>query len=171
MKDNRSIVITLKLDNGESNNNDTENQTSAKKKDDKDNVSKAVAVFAVAHLVQTAASESVAWGEYIWNRELTLKDDYIGQRNKSIATTQINRGISLISNVGTMTASGAAFGPVGAIIGAAVGAVSGIAGIVRSNLQGQEQQNITLTQMDAQLGFTRSRAGWSTQAASIGEDL
>ena len=92
--------------------------------------------------------------------------------NKNIALMQINRATSAVSTIGSMTASGASVGGwVGAIIGAFIGTVTAGAGIIRSNIQGQEQQDIALRQMDAQLQFTRSRAGWSLQAASIGEDL
>lgn len=174
-QDNRSIVITLKIDNSGSEAIDTSNQTSTTKVSndtDKNSTAKAVAAFAVAQTVQAAVSEGMNWAEYYWNKELMLNDDYIGQRNKRIAMTQINRTISAVSGTISATASGAAVGgPIGAIIGFVIGAGTQIAGIARSNIQGQEQQDIMLRQIDAQLQFTRSRVGWSTQAASIGEDL
>ena len=175
MADNRSIVITLKLDNSSENQSDTSNQTNTTRvsnETDKNGAAKAVAAWAVTQAVQVVASEAVAWGEYYLNRELNLRDDYIGQRNKRIAATQINRGISAVSSVASGAIGGFAVGgPVGAVIGGAISLVAQIAGIERSNRQGQEQQSIMLRQMDTQLGFTRSRAGWSLQAASIGEDL
>lgn len=171
--DNRSIVITLKLeqskDNSQNNPTDTD---SAQKDGDKDSSSKALAAFAVVETVKIISGEISAWGEYFWNKELTLSDDYVGQRTKNIAMTQINRAINVGSNIAGMAAKGAMIGgPVGAIVGAIIGAVSSASGIIRSNAQGEDQQNIMLKQMDAQLQFTRSRAGWSLQAASIGEDL
>ena len=172
MADNRSVVITLKLDSNASEETKPTDTSTVKQSTDKNGSMKAVAAFAVAQMAQLAASELVAWGEYYQNKELTLSDDYIGQRNKNIATTQINRAVSAISTIGSMTATGAMTGGwVGAIIGAAIGTATTIAGIARSNIQGQEQQDIMLRQMDAQLGFTRSRAGWSLNAGSIGEDL
>lgn len=171
--DNRSIVITLKLDSSGNEEQKNPTNTEATKNDsDKDSSSKAVAAFAVTQSLELVANEVVAWADYYWQRELTLNDDYVGQRNKNIAITQINRAVGAVSTIGSMTASGAAVGGwVGAIVGAVIGTVTAAAGIVRSNIQGQDQQNIALRQMDAQLDFTRSRAGWSTQAASIGEDL
>ena len=171
--DNRSIVITLKLDSGKNASQETPTNTETTKQEtDKGSTAKAVAAFAVTQSVQIAANEVVAWAEYYWNRELTLNDDYIGQRNKNIALMQISRVTNAVSTIGSTAASGAAVGGVpGAIIGAIIGTVTVASGIVRSNIQGSDQQNIMLRQMDAQLQFTRSRAGWSLQAASIGEDL
>lgn len=173
--DTRSIVVTLKLDNSSAGASDNENPTDgtdAANKTDKNSTAKAVAAFAVMKTAQLVTSEVVNWGEYYWNRELTLTDDYIGQRNKNIAMTQINRGISYASTIGSMAIAGTTIGgPIGTAVGAAIGIATSAVSIMRSNLQGQDQQNIHLRQMDAQLDFTRSRAGWSTQAASIGEDL
>lgn len=172
--DNRSIVITLKLDSGkESDQNSNPTSTEAtQQKTDNGSTAKAVAAFAITQSIQVAVNEVVAWGEYYWNKELTLNDDYVGQRNKNIALMQINRATSAVSTIGSMAASGASVGGVaGAIIGAVIGTATATASIVRSNIQGQDQQSIAIRQMDAQLDFTRSRAGWSLQAASIGEDL
>ena len=170
--DNRSIVITLKLES-DSEPTDTSNQTNTDtKKGDKDGSNKALAMYAAKEIASLVTSEVVNWAEYYWNRELTLTDDYVSQRNKTIITTQINRGISAISGVVSSTASGMALGgPLGALIGFAIGASTQVASIVRSNLKGRDQQNIMLRQMNASLDFTRSRAGWSLQVASIGEDL
>ena len=171
--DNRSIVITLKLDEGQnSENQNPTNTASTQQSSDKNSSAKAVASFAAVQAAQLVANEAVAWAEYYNNRELTLADDYIGQRNKKVATTQIQRGVNALSTIGSMTASGASVGGwVGAVVGAVLGTVTVAVGAVRSNLQGQEQQEIQVRQMNAQLQFTRSRVGWSTQAASIGEDL
>ena len=171
--DTRSVVITLKLDNSDENDvSEQTNTTKVSNDTDKNGTAKAVAIWAVSNAVQMASSEIVNWAEYFTNKTLVLRDDYIGQRSKSIATTQINRAISSVSTIGATTAAGAQMGGiVGAIIGAVVGTTSVVFGAVRSNLQGQQQQDILIKQLDAQLGFTRSRSGWSTTAASIGEDL
>ena len=174
MADNRSVTITLRLDEN-SNQSNVSNQTNTNKvKNDTDNdsQSKAIAAFAVAQLAEMATTEIVGWAEYYWNRELTLNDDYIGQREKNIALTHINSAISRVSNIATATAQGAMIGgPIGAAIGFLIGAGTQAASIARSNAQGQDQQNIQIMQLNAQLDFTRSRAGWSTKAASIGENL
>lgn len=173
MADNRSIVITLKLDNSDDNDANVSNQVdTSNKKNDKDKANKAVALYAAQQISSLVTSEVLNWAEYYWNRELTLNDDYIGQRNKTIITTQINRGINFVSSLFSGMASGMAIGgAVGAVIGLLISGTSQAASIVRSNQQGQDQQNIMIRQMNAGLDFTRSRAGWSLQAASIGEDL
>lgn len=177
MADSRSVTITLKTDRSSSQDEQTNTakQTSAStesQENDSGSTAKALATFAAIQAISTTINEGVAWGEYYWNKELVLNDDYIGQRNKQIASAYVNRAISFAGNVGSAAATGASIGgPIGAIIGAVIGTATQIASIVRSNVQGNEQQNIALRQMDAQLQFTRSRVGWSTNAASIGEDL
>lgn len=172
MADNRSIVITLKLDNGESSVEEQPTDTSAaSNKSDKNSSAKAVAVFAAVQTTQIVISEAVSWGEYYWNKELTLNDDYVGQRNKNIAVMQINRAVGALGTIGSFTALGASAGPWGAAIGAVIGTVAAVASIARSDIQGQEQQDIQIRQMNAQLDFTRARAGFSLKAGSIGEDL
>ena len=174
MADERSVVITLKLDTDsdqEAAQNPTNTQAT-QQKNEKGSTAKVVAIFAAKQAVETIVSEGMAWGEYQLNKQLTLVDDYIGQRNKNIAMTQINRGIGVASTITSMAATGAQLGgPWGAAIGAIIGAGVSAAGIARSNIQGQQQEDIMLRQMNAQLDFTRSRAGWSLKAASIGEDL
>lgn len=174
--DNRSITINLKLidNSSEANSTNTAAQTETSNfvGEDKDSGAKAAAWALTSQALNVAANEVIAWAEYYWNRELTLNDDYIGQRNKQIAITQINRGISYAGQVFSATASGAAVGgPVGAIIGALIGTGTAIASIARSNAQSKMDQDIKLNQWNAQLDFTRSRVGYSTKAASIGEDL
>ena len=172
--DNRSIVITLKLDQG-TNGEKTEeavDTSGAVEKNDKDSTAKALATYAVTETIGVVGSEVVNWAMYQWDRQLNLADDYIGQRNKSFALEQIGRATNVAASVRDFAIRGAIVGgPTGAVVGAALGvAVSG-AGIIRSNIQGMDQQNIRLRQIDAQLGYTRQRAGWSLEAASIGEDL
>ena len=172
--DSRSVVITLKLDSQESNEvqSNPTNTEQPKQNTDKDSNSKAVAAWAAMQLLEIVKDEAIAWADYYWERELVLNDDYVGQRNKRIALTHINRVSSYVGTVGSATAQGAMIGgAAGAIVGAIVGGIKVASTIIRSNVQGQDQQDIALRQMDAQLQFTRSRAGWSTKAASIGEDL
>ena len=173
MADNRSIVITLKLKSADDK-SDVNNQVDTQKtEEESDNDKKSKSAYAALALQvgSTAINEVAAWAEYYWNKELTLTDDYIGQRNKNIALTQIGRAVNVVTTTGSWAAMGAALGPVGAIIGGILGAAVSVSGIVRSNVQGQEQEDIAIRQMNAQLSFTRSRAGWSLEAASIGEDL
>lgn len=175
--DKRSVEITLKLD-AIGDESDTSNQTNTNtnaKNNDKDKSAKAIAWAFAAREASVIANEVVAWAEYEWNKELTLADDYISQREKRIAMTQINRSISVSTSILSSAATGAAmagpFAAVGAVVGAAIGTVNQAVSIVRSNYQSRDQQDIAMRQLDAQLGFTRSRVGWSLQAASIGENL
>lgn len=170
--DSRSIVITLKLEDSEGQESNPTNTQETSNSSDNNRTGKALAVFAVGKSIEIAVNEVVAWADYNWNKELTLNDDYIGQRNKNIALMQINRAVSAISTVGSSIAGGAMLGGIpGAIVGGVLGVAKVVSSTLRGNIQAQEQQNIMIRQMDAQLEFTRSRAGWSTRAGSIGEDL
>ena len=173
--DTRSITITLKLDKTGNEETDTTKQTSqssGSEENDKNSTGRAIAAYAGMQVLSGVVSEGLAWAEYEWNKTLTLNDDYIAQRNKSIAMTHVSRTVNNLSTIGSGIATGAAVGGwIGAIVGGAIGLIQVTAGIIRSNVQGQEQQDIKIKQMDGQLEFTRTRAGWSTQAASIGEDL
>lgn len=170
--DNRSVVITLRLE--QTSDADVGNQVdteSVSQKNDKDSSGKAAYKAMAMQALNVALSEVTSWAEYYWNRELALDDDYIGQRNKRVILTQISRASSAAATVGSFALIGSAAGPAGAVIGALLGTAVAASGIARSNIQGKDQQDIQIRQMNAQLQFTRSRAGWSLQAASIGEDL
>ena len=176
MADTREIVVRLKVDETSNEEANTSNQVGtsneATNKNDKNKGSKALATYLVTQSLSIVTSEVVAWSEYYWNRELTLTDDYIGQREKNIAMTQINRAISYASTIGSSIATGASLGGGwGAVAGAILGTVQVAASVTRSNAQGKDQQDILMRQLDAQLNFTRARVGWSTHAESIGDNL
>lgn len=176
MADTKEILVRLKVDETSNEEADVSNQVNTSNesatKNDKSKGSKALATYLVTQSLSMVTSEVVSWAEYYWNRTLTLTDDYVGQREKNIAMTQINRAISFASTIGSTAATGALFGgPWGAVAGAIVGAISGTVSIVRSDIQGKDQQDIAIRQANAQLDFTRARAGWSTSAASIGDNL
>lgn len=172
--DNRSIVITLKLKTEESeasvdNQTDTEKVAAA---GDNDSAKKAAYAGLAIRAAATLGNEVAGWAEYYYNQDLQLEDDYIGQRNKQIATTHINRAASSVGRIGSWTAQGAmAGGWVGAIVGFVIGTTFEVANVGHSNAKGRQQQEIQIRQLNAQMNYTRSRAGWSLQAASIGEDL
>lgn len=123
-------------------------------------------------IIGTTVSETVDWAMYFWDTQLELNDDYVGKREKRIAMQQVNRVVSAASNIGSSTLQGAmAGGAVGAIIGFVVSTGTEVYKTVKENIQGNRSQELQLAQLNAQLEFTRSRAGYSTQAASIGENL
>lgn len=188
MADNRSVTITIKLVK-EEDKTDTTQQTgstgatssmaptsSASSESGGNSNSTASSALGWAAMAirfgKYALNTGIEWVEYAWNRNLQITDDYIGQRWKRNTTTQINRAISYAGTIGSYTAQGAAAGgPLGAAVGAILGSIQVTSEIAKSNFQGYDQQMLAIKNMTAQLEFTRSRAGWSTHAASIGEDL
>ena len=177
--DNRSIVITLKSESeigGSSPSQDlnVSNKTSSSEAQSKSN-NNSMAKAAYAQMAISAANavvnEMIAWGDYDVDKYMNLHDDYIGQRNMNVAQHYINGAVSAGSTIVSMALVGSAAGPMGAAVGAAIGTVIAAARIERSNIQGNDQQEIQIKQLDCQLQYTRRRAGWSLTAASIGEDL
>jgi len=149
-----------------------QNSASSSKSSGSKSSGTAAAVALGSMAAQTVLSEVSSWAMYYVNKELVLNDDYIGQRELGIAMQAVNWGINSASTIASMTATGAmAGGAVGAVFGAVIGTGTVIARTVRDNIQAQDQQNIRLRQLQVQLDYTRNRAGWSTNAASIGEDL
>lgn len=176
MADERKIVIVLRTEGGTSGGERTGEKQDAIKaitpEEEKGSVGQAIAAMAAFKIAEATTSEVLNWGNYLWDRKLTLTDDYVGQRQKNIALQLMNKGMSIAGNIFSLTAYGAMIGgPLGGAFGAAIGTVISIASVARENAQAYEQQEIQLRQMNAQLGYTRQRAGWSTTAASIGEDL
>lgn len=178
------VVIRLKLESeggsgtdsaikkGTGDVSSTTKTASGKEEGNDNSVAGAAAAFAAIQLVSIAARDVVTWTNYEWDKALQLNDDYIGQRNKAILNTAISKTTSAIGSIAASTAAGASVGGVwGAAIGFAIGTVSAVGNIHLANYQAMDQQNIQIRQMEAQLGFTRSRQGWSTEAGSIGEDL
>lgn len=174
-QDTRNIVITLKNEAGNnlSQDLDTNSTTDTSSTSSKNSNSMAKAAWAnmAMSLAQTTLNEIVSWADYDINKYMNLHDDYIGQRNMNIATHYINGSVSAASTIASSALVGAAAGPIGAIIGAIFGTGVVLAKNIRSNIQANDQQNIQLKQLDLQLQYTRRRAGWSTTAAGIGEDL
>ena len=174
MASEKEIVVTLKADNSVSNVDNSAEIEKVKKPAETEtgNAGLALAKAYALKMGEQALNEAITWGEYYWNKELVLADDYIGQRNKNIAIQLINKGVSTAGGLISGGLTGAAIGgPVGAVVGVAFAAVTSIVSTVSDIFRKQDEQNIKLRQMDAQLSYTRQRAGWSLEAASIGEDL
>ena len=173
-KDVREVVITLRgsasADEEEASTSGSE--TAREEGGGESNITKAAFAKMIMQVASKAANEIIAWADYNIDKSFNLKDDYIGQRNMAVAEYYINGAANTISMTANGALAGFAVGGwVGAIIGGVIGLGTNIAGNVRSNIQGADRQNIMLKQMDLQLQYTRRRAGWSTHAASIGEDL
>lgn len=102
--------------------------------------------------------------EYEIDKYFDTRNDYVAKRNLSEALTYIN----MASSIATATYVGfQTGGPVGAAIGA---------GLVLSHQAlnaslALERQRIAIERNDAQLAFSRDRAGFSLTAGSRGENL
>lgn len=172
MADERKIVIVLKSEDIASSNSVGEENKEPENLPKQASDKKAIAAFAAKEMTSAVVSEVLNWANYEWDKSLNLNDDYIGQRQKTIALQLINKGASFASTIFSATAYGAMIGQgAGAVVGAVLGTVQATSSVIRENIQAREQEEIQLRQMEAQLSYTRQRAGWSTQAGSIGEDL
>ena len=177
--DNRNITITLKNEsngvNSSASSLNVSSKTSTSSSQSESNNNSSI-IGACAYMAvqagEAVANELISWGDYKIDKYMNLHDDYIGQRNMNVAQHYINGAVSAGSTIASMTATGAAMGGwIGAIVGAVVGTGIAISRSHRSNVQGNDQQEMALKQLDLQLQYTRRRAGWSLTAASIGEDL
>jgi hypothetical protein len=129
-------------------------------KNDTDESVKAIIATSTLRKLGAEAREVAA---YSFNRQFTLNDDYIGQRNMGIALSILSKSASL----GQAALTGFMFGgPVGAVIGGAISVASTGVQI----WENYDQQSIKLRQLDAQLSYSRVRAGYAIVAGSIGED-
>lgn len=102
--------------------------------------------------------------QYELSKYFNLRDDYIGQRNMNVAKNVISKTVGM----GTAVAGGFM---VGGPIGATIAAVGTMATLGIEIAQNYDQENIRLRQMNAQLSYSRQRAGYSLTSDSIGEDL
>lgn len=132
--------------------------------------SQAMATIAV-QLAERAAKEAidtiVGGADYLIQRQFYIKDDYIGQRNYSIAKAQVSSvaGMAIGMGAAIMTGNPLTIGL----------AVVGLAARVGNNLidyaKGLDMQELQIRQLDATLKFSRERAGYSLTSGSIGENL
>jgi hypothetical protein len=123
-------------------------------------------LFTSAYLVSKAKDvtrDVLQETDYFIQRHFQLADDYQGQRSYTVAKNVVLKSVS----IGTSAiAAASTLGPVGAVI--AVGAaVASTAVDVANNYINQAD---TIRKMDAQLSYTRVRAGYSLTAGSVGED-
>lgn len=118
----------------------------------------------MAYLAGNATvQQAISMVNYEINRELTLTDNYIGQRTLNNTIQVINK----VRSVATSTVQGAM---VGGWVGAAIMAFVDIAGTGIDIYQNYDQESIKIKQMDAQLQFSRQRAGYSLTSGSRGEN-
>lgn len=170
MADTRGIDITLYVTDKTQGDGDgdtpilpkpTPKETS--KGSDKSNLTSVTAVL-LHEAYNYAKEELVQIANYELNKHFSLKDDYIAQRNLSIAKSIISKGASM----GTAIASGFA---TGGIVGGAAAIAGATATLGIEIAQNYDQENVRLRQMNAQLEFSRQRAGYSLTSGSVGENL
>ena len=174
--DERKVVIWLKSEDsngGQKDNASPEDNKVNPEENANKSPSAAIAIFAAERLASAITSEALNWAKFEIDKSLNLDDNYMAQRDLSIALQLIGKETSFMSTIVGFAVSGAMIGggPIGAAVGAAIGTAVSIASTVRENTQSIIQEDIMLRQMESQLSYTRQRAGWSTKAASIGEDL
>lgn len=94
-----------------------------------------------------------------WNRFVDMKEDYLAQNNMNELKAKIGAVKSYASSAMTGARIGSSFGPVGTVIGAAVGTVGNVYNRFnnfRSAMAGYHEQN---NAMNAQTNFSRVRMG------------
>lgn len=111
-----------------------------------------------------AKQEVTQIASYEISKYFNLRDDYIGQRNLTIAKNVISKSLG----IATAVASGFM---VGGAVGGAIATVGTAIGLGIEIYQNYDQESIKTRQMNAQLAYSRQRAGFSLTSESIGENL
>lgn len=111
-----------------------------------------------------AKQEVLSIANYEINKYFTLTDDYIGQRNLSVAKSVISKAVGIGTTIGAGFATGGVVGGAIAIIGSGVTLATDI-------YQNYDNERIKLMQQNAQLAYSRQRLGYSLTSESIGENL
>lgn len=125
-----------------------------------------VAVQLAEKALQEVVNLALGEIDYRIQRSFYLKDNYIGQRNYQIAKAQVNSLVSWGVTVGTMIYT---MGPIGLATAAIYTSAKAIHNML-NYAHTIEEQDITRLQLDANLQFNRTRAGYSLTAGSIGEN-
>lgn len=101
---------------------------------------------------------------YEINKYFNLSDDYQTQRNVTIAKNVISKA----TGMGTAIAGGFV---AGGAVGGAIAIVGSVASLGVEIAQNYDQERIKLNQANAQLSYSRLRAGYSLVSDSVGENL
>lgn len=132
-------------------------------KSDKSNLSNVTSVL-LHEAYNYAKQEVISIASYEINKYFTLTDDYIGQRNLSVAKSVISKAVGIGTTIGAGFATGGVVGGAIAIIGSGVTLATDI-------YQNYDNERIKLMQQNAQLAYSRQRLGYSLTSESIGENL
>lgn len=145
---------------GEGNSVSTEAQT-------KSQAMTTIAVQLAEKTLADIAGIAISEIDYRIQRGFYLKDDYIGQRNYQIAKAQVMAVASTAAMVG---ANMVAYGPIAGSIKSVIDIGMRVGKNVQAYQHANEEQNYQIKQLDANLRFNRTRAGYSLTSGSIGEN-
>ena len=164
MADERYIRIAIVNEKTDNNATSSTEAKTAKPKSGgaSSKMSKVASAYIARSIVNNTISSVISATEYHFEKQWQLDDDYISQRTYTIAKNFITASMGAVSTiaVGFSTA-----GIAGGILATAYEAINTGMNIYKN----YDQQSIKIKQMDAQLDYTRVRAGYSVQAESIGE--
>ena len=164
MAEIREVVIKITGEGGSSSEKKSSPKSSPKtneKIQDVSTIDPATMVL-LAQAFDTIKNEFISEVNYSINKHFSLTDDYITQRNLSVAKNVGGRVLAM----GSTIIAGAS---VGGVPGAIIGAVVSMVQLGVDIYQNYDQANIQVKQQNAQLDFTRQRAGYSLTAGSVGE--
>ena len=111
---------------------------------------------------QTVINEAM----YQINKHFELTDDFEGKRDLNIALSVIGRTKNLATSTLAGAKLGSAGGPIGTVVGAVVGFSLGAIGEAVSIYHKFDEQDRANALRDAQLDYTRQRAGYSLTGES-----
>jgi hypothetical protein len=175
MSDIRSVEIVIRQKGSSSKNTATAEQAAYDPSSEIDMVSpdasyssfdefKKVVNYTIAGVsIKNTAENIVKRTDYAITRYFKLNDDYIGQRNYNDAKNVLGKIASTAAFAASATA---VFGPIGGIVSIVSSVVSTGVDIIGNYVQTYDEMN----KVNAQLSFTRVRAGYSLTAGSTGED-
>lgn len=114
-----------------------------------------------------AAANAVAAADYLFERHFMLTDNYKGAEGYNNAKRMISWGVQSAFTIIGRTLQGAKYGPVGAVVGFAVGTIEVGANAIISQWKAIDEQNIAIAQASEQVNFGRQMVGWSLSGGSI----
>lgn len=170
MAEKSEVVIRIKNEQltsstvGDNQRIDSSDVTGSKKNEAANSSIKSAFVLSqIQGAARSLANLGVDMVMYRVNRNLTLSDNYLAQQDMEIALNVFSTVKSAAMSVvgGAMVA-----GPWGAIAMAAVKVAQTGVNIYKN----YDQENLRIKAMDAQLDFSRQRAGYALTAGSRGED-
>jgi hypothetical protein len=157
-----NLVVTEKIDDG----SDKPKPKTPKRKTAKsDNTNIEATTSVLLHEAYNYAKQTITEiASYEVNKYFNLSDDYQTQRNVTIAKNVISKA----TGMGTAIASGF---KMGGAVGGAIAIVGSVASLGVEIAQNYDQERIKLNQANAQLSYSRLRAGYSLVSDSVGENL